>query len=149
MIGLDYSPFDLVIIPDGIGIYPGLSSLVGLSIPDFPVCSYAEYFRITLLDKYLEKQVPIIGIGHGAAMLTPHAPVKIGCANKTFVILDGDRPTNEFEVDHLLGVYSDSHPLVQQKISEVVSEIRAISSYKDDNELGLATNGTPPAPKIL
>lgn len=69
---LDYNTgtvgVDIVVIPDKIGLYPGCRCF-GLKTPNTIMDNDAEVFRIYALQKFIERDIPIIGIGDGAAML--------------------------------------------------------------------------------
>lgn len=136
--GLQYEPFDAIIIPDGIGIYVGLPSLAGMSLPDKPLCQYAEYFRIHLLQKYIDKDIPIIGIGDGAAMIC-QPPFKIGIANREPLFLRDDRIVDSFEIANLLGVHSIEdqlvHDIIRQTVIEASKEARSIKDNGPSDEM--------------
>lgn len=133
--GLQYEPFDAIIIPDGIGVYVGLPALAGMSLPDKPLCQYAEYFRIHLLQKYIDKDIPIIGIGDGAAMIC-QPPFKIGIANREPLFLRDDRIVDSFEIANLTGVHSIEdqlvHDIIRQTVIEASKEARSIKEGPDN-----------------
>lgn len=135
--GLQYEHFDFIIIPDGIGVYVGLPSLAGMSLPDMPLCQYAEYFRLHLLQKYIDKDIPIIGVGEGAAMIC-QMPYKIGIGNRRPLFLKDDSVVEEFEVANLIGVQSIEslllHNTIRHTIMEAEKELRNINSKKDDDD---------------
>ena len=136
--GLEYAPFDVIVIPDNVGIYVGLSTLVGMSLPGTPICPYAEYFRINLLPEYIDKETPIIGIGDGAAMLTPYTGVRVGVGSSGEpLFLKGDKIVSTFETELLLGVPNDSSPRIQEMLVDLMNmtraELKAVAKGLDDS----------------
>lgn len=133
--GLQYEPFDIIIIPDGIGVYVGLAALAGMSLPDMPLCQYAEYFRIHLLQKYIDKDIPVIGIGEGAAMICP-PPFKVGIANGKTIFLRDDKMVDTFEVANLFGAHSPEdnlvHEIIKQTVRDAEKELKAIKDDPND-----------------
>lgn len=63
---------DILMIPDHTGLYPGanaFSNAAYTAVGTKPMCPYAELFRIKSLEYYINREIPVIGVGDGAAML--------------------------------------------------------------------------------
>jgi hypothetical protein len=61
---------DMLIIPDGIGLYPGVEGFSKYAaVSAKPMCQFAELFRLNDLEWYADRDTPLLGIGDGAAML--------------------------------------------------------------------------------
>lgn len=143
---------DIVIIPDNIGLYPGLqafSNALYQGVGTKPMDSYAELFRINALEHYVSKEIPIIGIGDGACMLWNYLgnklavigddkyamiPAKTGypkyISDGTFII--------EFAEDNIYGVsdlYSGTlKRILNVTVKEIIDEVVAIQKGLDDDD---------------
>lgn len=144
---------DIVIIPDNIGLYPGLQAFSNApyqGVGTKPIDPYAELFRIHALDHYIGKEIPIIGIGDGACMLWNYLGNKLAVlGDDTYAMLppktgnvkytsDGMFVT-EFGEDNIYGVtdiYSGTlKKILNITVKEIIDEVVAIEKgLRDDDD---------------
>lgn len=126
-----YSTFDVLLIPDNIGIYVGLPALKGICIPDMPLDQYAEYFRLHLLDTYIKKDVFIIGVGQGGAMLAHYMGLTVGTSMDKYIFLHGEDIVTVFETDNMLIVPDincmELHQILHEKL-KIINEVPTLSN---------------------
>jgi hypothetical protein len=110
---------DVVVIPDGVGAYPGMLCFAGepssaaFRCIQHPMCPLTEAFRITFrgFTYYREiRGVPIIGIGEGSIMIWDHLGGKVGVSPENYWLLKTDHLTvNQIFQNKLGGPESFSH----------------------------------------
>ena len=127
---------ECLIIPHNGGLYPSVEAF-GTYIPEKPMSNQLERFRVYTLESYIEKEIPIIGIGDGAALLWAHLGNKVAESRSTIIclpknihkgkVIDGDEiSVTAFADNNMYGFSSLDYRvinLLNQLKSSVMDEI--------------------------
>lgn len=152
----DTSNVDILIIPHGGGLNPCLPCF-GDHMFQNNMCSEMEFWRIHYMDKYIDRGIPIIGIGDGACLLYQKLGGKITLYKEELRCIAADIEYVEMNDD---GIFVNSFAAINKDfygyhkfdvdINKIITNYtKIINDSGDDDTVILHPVNLSPSPRDL